>query len=82
MLSATHEPPTDTPFGLFFVTIATIHNQFDMTAKITCIISTCTYQVSTSWPLSREIIDIHNKRIATYGAVPDYRIRVTDDDRT
>ena len=29
-----------------------------------------------------EIIDIHNKRIATYGAVPDYRIRVTDDERT
>ena len=29
-----------------------------------------------------EIIDIHNKRIATYGAVPDYRIRVTDDEQT
>ena len=29
-----------------------------------------------------EIIDIHNKCIATYGAVPDYRIRVTDDERT
>ena len=29
-----------------------------------------------------EIIDVHNKRIATYGAVPDYPIRVTDAKRT
>ena len=29
-----------------------------------------------------EIIDVHNKRIATYDAVPDYRIRVTDAERT
>ena len=29
-----------------------------------------------------EIIDVHNKRIVTYGAVPDYRIRVTDAEGT
>ena len=29
-----------------------------------------------------EIIDVHNKRIATYGAVPDYRISITDAKRT
>ena len=29
-----------------------------------------------------EINDVHNKRIATFGAVPDYRIRVTDAKRT
>ena len=29
-----------------------------------------------------EMIYVHNKRIATYGAVPDYSIRVTDAERT